>query len=62
MSVGAKMVVVGEAGVEHGVTLALCHGLVFAFVVVTQTDVFHDPYSWSFPKFVFLKIFFLHST
>src|SRR5262245_62282873 len=39
--VGAKMVVVFKAGVEHGVLLALGPALVFASVVVSQADVFH---------------------
>src|SRR5215471_5058281 len=39
--VGAKMVVVFKACVEHCAPLALGHGFVFAFVVVSQTDVFH---------------------
>src|SRR5215468_2611168 len=39
--VGAKMVVVCKACVEHGVSLALSHAIEFAFVVVPQTDVFH---------------------
>src|SRR6266404_4783843 len=41
MPVGAKMVVVFKACVEHGVSLGLGHAFVFAFVVVSQTDVFH---------------------
>src|SRR5271165_3917247 len=41
MPVGAKMVVVFKACVEHRVLLALGHAFVFAFVVVSQTDVFH---------------------
>ena len=41
MAVGAEMVVVGEAGVEHRLFLGLGHGVVFAFVVVAQTNVFH---------------------
>jgi hypothetical protein len=43
MPVGAKMVVVFEARVEHRVSLALGHAFVFVFVVVPQTDVFHFP-------------------
>src|SRR5215467_746194 len=39
--VGAKMVVVVKACVEHGVSFGLSHGIKFAFVVVPQTDVFH---------------------
>jgi hypothetical protein len=38
---GAKVVIVVKALVEHGVSLALGHGVEFAFVVVPQTDVFH---------------------
>jgi hypothetical protein len=41
VAVGAKMVVVGKAGVEHRVFLGLGHGFVFAFVVVAQTNIFH---------------------
>jgi hypothetical protein len=41
VAVGAKMIVVGKAGVEHRVFLGLGHGVVFAFLVVAQTDVFH---------------------
>src|SRR5262245_62020151 len=40
--VGAKMVVVFKACVEHLVLLALGHAFEFAFVVVSQTDVFHS--------------------
>src|SRR5215467_4680297 len=39
--VGAKMVIVFKASVEHGVLFGLCHALEFAFVVVPETDVFH---------------------
>src|SRR5215472_2790478 len=39
--VGAKMVVVVKARVEHGVSLGLAHAVEFVFVVVSQTDVFH---------------------
>src|SRR6266851_9744722 len=39
--VGAKMVVVFKAYVEHGVLLALSHAIKFVFIVVSQTDVFH---------------------
>src|SRR5262249_5551625 len=39
--VGAKMVVVVKARVEHGVSLGLAHAVEFALVVVSQTDVFH---------------------
>ncbi len=41
MPVGAKMVVVFKACVEHGVLLALGHAFAFAFIEVSQTDVFH---------------------
>jgi hypothetical protein len=40
-AVGAKMVVIFKAGVEHGVLLALGHGFEFVFVKVRKTDVFH---------------------
>src|SRR3984893_14997314 len=39
--VGAKMIVIFKACVEHGVSLALLHAIEFAFVVVAKTDVFH---------------------
>src|SRR5271157_3982028 len=39
--IGAKMVVVFKAYVEHGVLLALGHAIEFAFVVVAKTEVFH---------------------
>src|SRR5216684_5822492 len=39
--VGAKMVVVFKAFVEHGVLLALSHAIKFAFIVVSQANVFH---------------------
>jgi hypothetical protein len=39
--VGAKMVVVFKAYVEHGVLLALSHAIKFAFIVVSQANVFH---------------------
>ena len=41
VAVGAKVIVLGKAGVEHRVFLGLGHGVVFALVVVAQTDVFH---------------------
>ncbi len=41
MAVGAEMVVVAKAGVEHRLFLGLRHGVVFAFVALAQTDVFH---------------------
>src|SRR5262249_51443980 len=41
MPVGAKMVVVFKAFVEHGVPLGLTRAIKFAFVVVSETDVFH---------------------
>src|SRR5260370_29079892 len=52
MPVGAKMVVVFKARVEHCVSLGLSHAIKFAFVVVPQTDVFHcsSPHSgWEEP-------------
>src|SRR6202045_3382686 len=39
--VGAKMVVVFKACIEHGVSLALSHAIEFVFVVVAKTEVFH---------------------
>src|SRR6516164_4859177 len=39
--VGAKMVIVIKACVEHGVSFGLSHAVKFAFVVVSETDVFH---------------------
>src|SRR5262249_53417695 len=39
--VDAKMVVVCQGCVEHGVLLAIRHAVKFAFVVVSETDVFH---------------------
>src|SRR6516225_6476667 len=39
--VGAKMVVEVKARVEHGVSLGLAHAVEFAFIEVSQTDVFH---------------------
>src|SRR5262249_27139224 len=39
--VGAKMVIVIKACVEHGVLFSRGHALEFAFVVVPETDVFH---------------------
>src|ERR1700685_2266208 len=41
MPVGAKMVVVFKACVEHRLSLAFGHAFEFVFVVVSQTDVFH---------------------
>src|ERR1022692_1695656 len=41
MSVGAQMVVVLEAFVEHCVSLVLGHTLEFSWLDVSQTDVFH---------------------
>jgi hypothetical protein len=35
------MVVVFKAYVEHGVLLALSHAIKFAFIVVSQTNIFH---------------------
>src|SRR6516165_6129087 len=40
--VGAKMVIVVKACVEHGVSFGLSDGVKFAFVVVAETDVFHS--------------------
>src|SRR5580698_6661172 len=39
--VGAEMVVVFQACIEHGVSLALSHAIELAFVVVAKTEVFH---------------------
>src|SRR5271156_2112843 len=39
--VGAQMVVVLKAFVEHCVSLVLGHGRVYCWFVVSQTDVFH---------------------
>src|SRR5215470_19782795 len=39
--IGAKMIVVVKACIEHSVSLALSHAIEFAFVIVPQTDVFH---------------------
>jgi hypothetical protein len=41
MPVGAKMVVVFKTCVEHRVLLALGHAFAFAFLEVSETDVFH---------------------
>src|SRR5262249_25437443 len=41
VAVGAKMVVVCKACIEHGVSLALSHAIESAFVVITKTEVFH---------------------
>jgi hypothetical protein len=41
MSLGAKMIVVLKAWVEHRLLLALAHGSEFAFVEVPEADVFH---------------------
>src|SRR5215472_5343798 len=41
MPVGAKMVIVFKTCVEHGVLFGLSHAVKFAFVVVSETDVFH---------------------
>src|SRR5262245_9639046 len=40
--VGAKMVIIFKACVVHSVSLALAQAVEFAFVVVTQTDVFYQ--------------------
>src|SRR2546422_2143378 len=42
MSVGAQMVVVLKAIVEHGVSLVLGHPFDFSWLEVSQTDVFHQ--------------------
>src|SRR5947208_9973359 len=42
MSVGAQMVVVLKAFVERCVSLALGHPFEFAWLEVSQTDVFHQ--------------------
>src|SRR5215469_15883242 len=39
--VGAKMVIVIKACVEHGVLFSRSHAFEFSFVVVSETDVFH---------------------
>jgi hypothetical protein len=41
MSVGAQMIVVLKAFVEHCVLLVLGHPFEFAWLEVSQTDVFH---------------------
>src|SRR5271165_1823238 len=41
MSVGAQMVVVLKALVEHRVSLVLAHPFDFSWLEVSQTDVFH---------------------
>ena len=41
MSVGAQMVVVLKAFVEHCVSLVLGHPFEFSWLEVSQTDVFH---------------------
>jgi hypothetical protein len=41
MSVGAKMVVIFKACIEHGVSLALSLAIEFVFVVVAKAEVFH---------------------
>ena len=43
MSVGAQMVVVLKAFVERCVSLVLGHPFEFAWLDVSQTDVFHGP-------------------
>src|SRR5262245_15814673 len=51
VAAGAKMFVVCQAIVEHGVPIALRQAIEFAFVVVAQTDVFHcsSPPRWKSP-------------
>jgi hypothetical protein len=41
MPVGAQMIIVVKAFVEHCVSLVLGHARVFCWLVVSQTDVFH---------------------
>jgi hypothetical protein len=41
MSVGAQMVIVLKAFVEHCVSLVLGHPFEFSWLDVSQTDVFH---------------------
>src|SRR6266849_11077599 len=43
MSVGAQMVIVLKAFVEHCVSLVLGHPFEFSWLDVSQTDVFHRP-------------------
>src|SRR5271156_2062956 len=43
MSVGAQMVIVLKAFVEHCVSLVLGHPFEFSWLEVSQTDVFHRP-------------------
>jgi hypothetical protein len=43
MSVGAQMVIVLKAFVEHCVSLVLSHPFEFPWLEVSQTDVFHRP-------------------
>src|SRR5580692_10718090 len=42
MSVGAQMVIVLKAFVEHSVSLVLGHPFEFSWLDVSQTDVFHQ--------------------
>src|ERR1700757_3728878 len=44
MPVGAKMVVVFKASIEHRVSLGLSHAIKLAFIVVSETDVFHGSF------------------
>jgi hypothetical protein len=41
MSIGPQMVVVRKAFVERGVSIVLGHPFEFAWLDVSQTDVFH---------------------
>jgi hypothetical protein len=43
MSVGAQMVIVLKAFVEHCVSLVLGHPFEFSWLDVSQTDEFHRP-------------------
>jgi hypothetical protein len=61
MPIGAKMVVVFKADVEHRVLLAIGHGFVFAFIEVSKTDVFHgsSPPGWNQQHSLARRIFIL---
>jgi hypothetical protein len=43
MSIGAQMVIVLKAFVEHCVSLVRSHPFEFPWLEVSQTDVFHRP-------------------
>src|ERR1043165_839003 len=62
MSAGAKMVVVCQACVEHGVSLALSHALEFINIVVSKTDVFHLFFSSRWKLCLKNEFFFLIHT